>query len=109
MNSSRKTQASPEQGGIDDMPSQSTRTERHEAKQELGVDLQRWKRVLEGLPVVRVEKVVAVREALRNNRYDTEAILAETIARVGNDVGILCRRDLTDGYGSESAGCSPPK
>lgn len=71
--------------------------------------MQRWKRVVEGLPVVRVEKVVAVREALRNNRYDSEAILAETVARVENDLRILCRRELTDGYGSESARCPLPK
>ncbi len=109
MNLRRETQASRNDDRDDDMLSQSARIGRHEASEERGVDLQRWKRVVEGLPVVRVEKVVAVREALRNNRYDSEAILAETVARVGNDLGILCRRELTDGYGSESARCPIPK
>jgi hypothetical protein len=88
------------QGGIDDVLPHTARAERHEAREDPGVDLQRWKRILQELPVVRVEKVIAVREALRHARYDTEAILAETISRVGNDVGILSRRELTDEYGS---------
>lgn len=95
--------ASRDQGGIDDMLRQTKRTQRHEAKEDPGVDLQRWKRVLRELPAVRVEKVIAVREALRHACYDTEAILDETVSRVGNDVGILSRREPTDGYGSGPA------
>ncbi len=91
------------------MPSRTIRTELDEAKEDPGVDLQRWKRLLRELPVVRVEKVIAVREALRHARYDTEAILAETISRVGNEIGILSRRDPAEGYGSGSARCFPPQ
>lgn len=41
-----------------------------------------WVRQVHQLPRVRVEKVVAVREALRLSRYDNEQILSETIERV---------------------------
>ena len=41
-----------------------------------------WVRQVHQLPNIRVEKVVAVREALRRNRYDNDQILSETIERV---------------------------
>lgn len=63
-------------------------------------EVRRWVRVVHQLPAVRVGKVVAVREALRQNRYDNEHILEETIKRLGNDVGILCRRQIPGPQGS---------
>lgn len=41
-----------------------------------------WVRQVHQLPNIRVEKVVAVRAALRRNRYDNDQILSETIDRV---------------------------
>ena len=73
------------------MQSRTTSTERHRAKDGFHDDLRRWKEVMRNLPVVRVEKVVAVRAALRHHCYDSEHIVAETAARVRNDVAILCR------------------
>jgi predicted metal-dependent RNase len=73
----------------------------NEAREE---EVRRWVRVVHRLPSVRVEKVVAVREALRQNRYDNEHILEEMINRLGNDVGILCRRQIP---GPQSSGFNP--
>ncbi len=74
------------------MPDRTTHIGRHEANHGLGEDLQRWKQVVRELPIVRVEKVVAVRAALRHHGYDTPHIVAETVARMSNDVGVLARR-----------------
>ncbi len=73
------------------MHSETTSTERPPAKGGLHDDLRRWKEAMRNLPVVRVEKVVAVRAALRHHCYDNEHVVAETAARVRNDVAILCR------------------
>ncbi len=37
------------------------------------------------LPEARIEKVQAVRDALRNNAYENEQILSETIERLSED------------------------
>ncbi len=57
-------------------------------------EVARWVRAVHRLPVVRVETVVAVRDALRRHRYDNERVLTETIERLSDDVGILCRREF---------------
>ncbi len=56
-------------------------------------DVSRWVRAVHRLPVVRVEKVIAARDALRRHCYDNEQILAQTVERLSNDVGVLCRRE----------------
>jgi len=60
-------------------------------------DVSRWVQAVRRLPAVRVEKVVAVREALRRHGYDNEQIIAETVGRLSNDIGILCRGEWSLG------------
>ena len=67
----------------------------------LAGDLQRWKEMVRRLPAVRVEKVVMMRAALRSSSYDNEHIFEQTVARVGNDIGIMCRREWMEGHGSD--------
>ena len=73
------------------MQSETTSTEKHAAMDGFHDDLRRWREIMRNLPVVRVEKVVAVRAALRHHCYDSEQIVAETAARARNDVEMLCR------------------
>ncbi len=63
-----------------------------EAKDPLQWDLLRWKRLVQDLPQVRIDKVMATRDALRRNHYDEEQVIIETVVRLSNDVGILCRQ-----------------
>lgn len=69
----------------------------HDPRDSLSEDLHRWKEMVRRLPAVRVEKVVATRAALRSSSYDNEHIFEQTVARLGNDIGILCRRELMEG------------
>ena len=56
--------------------------------------LQRWRELVHDLPDIRLEKVQATREALKNREYDGEEVLEETIRRLREELGILCRRAL---------------
>ena len=56
--------------------------------------LQRWRGLVHDLPDIRLEKVQATREALKNREYDSEEILEETIRRLREELGILCHRAL---------------
>lgn len=47
---------------------------------------ERVKRLAGALPDVRVERVVGVRKALRENRYDSDDKLNETIRRLAVDL-----------------------
>lgn len=79
----------------------------HGPRDSLLEDLHRWKGMVRRLPAVRVEKVVATRAALRSSSYDNEHIFEQTVARLGNDLGILCRRELMEGHGGDPS--DPPK
>jgi hypothetical protein len=46
---------------------------------------------LERLPDVRADKVREVREAIARGEYDDDAHLDACLARMENDVGVLCR------------------
>ena len=52
----------------------------------------RWNELVGDLPDIRLDKVLQTRRALRQRLYDSDEILEETIRRLGNEVGILCRR-----------------
>ncbi|UCC29997.1 MAG: hypothetical protein JSU86_17575 [Phycisphaerales bacterium] len=78
----------------------------HARRDSLSEDLHRWMEMVRRLPAMRVEKVVAMRAALRSSSYDNEHIFEQTVARLGNDIGILCRRELTEGHCSDPS--DPP-
>ena len=84
-----------------DMAPRTIVLRQHEPRDSLAEDLQRWKEMVRRLPAVRVEKVVMMRAALRSNSYDDEHILGHTVAQLGNDIGILCRRELMEGHCSD--------
>lgn len=75
-------------------------------RDSLAQDLHRWREMVRRLPAVRVEKVVATRAALRSSSYDNEHIFDQMVSRLGNDIGILCRRGLMAGDGCHRSG--PP-
>lgn len=59
--------------------------------------LKRWKHIIRGLPEVRLDKVRDTRDALRRNSYEGERVLEETVRRLYDDVGALCRTDPKTG------------
>ena len=55
-------------------------------------ELSFWVQQVRRLPLARVPKIVAVREALREHRYDNEEILTATIDRLADEVALCgCR------------------
>lgn len=54
----------------------------------------RWKYLIDTMPEIRAEKVRRVREALRKYTYEGEEVLDETVDRIGNEIGVLCRSDF---------------
>lgn len=60
-------------------------------------ELRYWVGRVHRLPVVRVDRIVATRDALQRYCYDDQRVLATTIDRVIQDVGILCRREMSKG------------
>ena len=54
----------------------------------------RWRRLIDAMPEIRTEKVRKVRDALRQCVYDDEAVLDETVDRIGEEMGVLCRSDF---------------
>jgi len=90
-----------------DMALRTIELRQHGLRDSHSEDLHRWKEMVRRLPAVRVEKVVMMRAALRSNSYDDEHILGHTVAQLGNDIGILCRRELMEGHGSDPY--DPPK
>lgn len=73
---------------INGMASRASKRWPHEARDSLDEQLRQWKWILQKLPPVRVEKITAIREALRHGSYENEHILAETVTRLSNDLGI---------------------
>jgi hypothetical protein len=66
-------------------------------------ELTAWTAKLEDVPDFRWERVVAIREAIRNDEYDLEVRIEAMLALVENDVGVLCRREncCPEEYGLE--------
>lgn len=60
-------------------------------------EMERWHEIVRAAPDVRLDRVLATREALRNNRYDDPDILEYTVQCVGNDLGIMLRGEWVDG------------
>ena len=50
--------------------------------------LERWRRLVEELPDLRLEKVLATRKALSAREYDRAAVLEHTIDRLQADLGL---------------------
>ena len=59
-------------------------------------ELERWHEIVLEAPDVRLDRVLATREALRRNRYDDKAILDYTVQCVGNDLGVMLRGEWSD-------------
>jgi hypothetical protein len=51
-------------------------------------ELKRWKEIVRQLPGVRLEKVLAARQALQGNeyKYDSHEVLTRTAAQVAQDI-----------------------
>ncbi len=45
------------------------------------------------LPDVRFDKILATRDALQRNHYDSDAVLDEEIQRLCSDLKVACRDD----------------
>jgi len=52
------------------------------------VELSCWKEKLHYIPDVRLERVLATRQALQGNRYDSERILEELINKLSFEMDI---------------------
>lgn len=50
--------------------------------------LEAWARMVDGLPDVRLARVMKTRRAIRQNAYAQDAVLDETVRRVGRELGI---------------------
>ena len=57
------------------------------------IDLSSWKQRLRDLPDLRWDKVIAIRDALRDQQYETETRVDHLISLMANEVGVLCRRE----------------
>jgi hypothetical protein len=56
-------------------------------------ELEFWKRRLDDIPDLRWDKVVSIRKAICRDRYDTNEGIEGMLAMLGNEVGVLCRRE----------------
>lgn len=82
------------------MHKQSIDSRRSRTTESSHADLTHWKRLLDELPDVRLDKVRSACSNLERNRYDDEQVLKETIRRLSDDIGIpCCRADLVENDG----------
>ena len=73
------------------MPARTTAVEDGRWREVSPRTLQRWRQLVRDLPDVRMDRVRAIREALKGRKYDSEEVLDETVRRLRNEIGILCR------------------
>ncbi len=73
------------------MPRHSSETEYYRQRGAGEANLRHWHRLFRRLPAVRMDKVLATRDALRRRCYENEEALDTTVRRMSNDVGVLCR------------------
>ena len=59
-------------------------------------DISRWQDILRNMPDIRLDRVLATRDALKFNRYDDEHILDETVNRLQDEFVSLCRESSCD-------------
>ena len=59
-------------------------------------DLSHWHEILKSMPDIRLDRVLATRDALKFNRYDDENILDETVNRLQDEFDSLCRETSCD-------------
>lgn len=64
-------------------------------------ELSQWKRKVHSLPAVRFGKIEAVREALLHDSYENAHVLSETLARLGDDLGLGDLTVAEDGVASD--------
>lgn len=82
------------------MHKQSIDGRRSRTTESSHADLNHWKRLLDELPDVRLDKVRLACSNLERNHYDDEQVLRETIRRLSDDIGIpCCRADLVENDG----------
>ena len=72
------------------MSSQPGQVEEGKVNEPRRKEARRWVEKVRRPLDVRLDKVLATREALRHNRYNTEDALEETIARLSNDLWVWC-------------------
>jgi hypothetical protein len=60
-------------------------------RDELGEFRQR----LNDLPDLRLDKIIAIRQALSSGRYETDGLIDAVLQRMENDIGVLFRRNTT--------------
>ena len=70
------------------------------------IDLSSWKQRLRDLPDLRWDKVVAIRNALRNRQYEPETQVDRLVSLVANEVGVLCRRE---DWATDNDSSDPPR
>ena len=49
---------------------------------ELNANLQHWKKLIEGLPEVRVDKIERARQAINEHHYDDDGVVEVTLDRI---------------------------
>jgi len=50
------------------------------------VELSHWKEKIDDIPDVRLDRILATREALHEDRYDSEGILEELINKLSGEI-----------------------
>ncbi len=78
---------------MSDSPAENTRHRTADVR-AMSENWDRWKRLIGTMPDIRTEKVRRVREALRQCTYEGVEVLDETVDRIGNEIGVLCRSDF---------------
>lgn len=84
------------------MPYQITEADRRKTTDSRAEELRYWVERVHELPDVRMDEVIATRNALRRNCYPGKQVLEEAINRLSNEIGVLCRREFEENQGTGS-------
>jgi hypothetical protein len=71
-------------------------SERRGSIDDRAAEFERWRELVRATPDVRIDRVLATRDALRENRYDDADIFNYTVQCVGNELGVMCRGEWAD-------------
>ncbi len=63
----------------------------HQSVEDRDAILAYWKQRISELPDLRLDKVMQIRDALARSSYDADEALDATVARLSEDIGVLCR------------------
>ena len=83
------------------MTSESSHQETRRSANPHPDEMSEWKRIVHRLPAVRLGKIEAVREALLHDSYENVHVLSETLARLGDDLGLGDLAAAEDGVASD--------